>query len=482
MSIAPEHVKPDRPYVWTAAVLVFFAPVLLTLWVTLWRTPYPVSEAVALFEDAARAPSPSAWWVPETSYYRPLFYVTLWTIWHKTSALETKLALVRLVHLVPVALLVVLFIWHLRPRTSLEAAVAAVALAVLVGSPGFRDNLEIPLSYTAVGMPIALIVWMLLNREPRASHGPVIVGLTLVALGFKEQGLVLVPLAIVAWGTRAPGASRGIVAVLAAIAVAYVALRLGWRDKWPLFEQAIGLGFREIEPREAAARFGAFPYFVYAYSAMSTVANVLFAEPTRGVFYVVSAVIHGRPGPGQIVHVASSTTLTGVIAWWGIGTLRHTARGGWSPESRTFIAMLVVLLACGALSFNYSRDRLGGMAVVFYALTAFFALRAAATRTLSARPSRFAAAALALALLAGAWHLRAIGTIEYARFFSLRNQVEWLTEVPKRRIEFADRPEYLAIMQSMVDQGTARGAARPTRYPRWVASTLGLTPSPFGLP
>ena len=37
--------------------------------------------------------------------------------------------------------------------------------------------------------------------------------------------------------------------------------------------------------------------------------------------------------------------------------------------------MLVALAACGALSFDYSRDRLGGMAVPFYALAAYFALR-----------------------------------------------------------------------------------------------------------
>jgi len=44
----------------------------------------------------------------------------------------------------------------------------------LVGSRGFRDNLEIPLSYTIVGMPLALLVWMLLNRTPRIWQAAVI--------------------------------------------------------------------------------------------------------------------------------------------------------------------------------------------------------------------------------------------------------------------------------------------------------------------
>src|SRR6266550_3026036 len=119
----------ERAYSWTTAVLIAVAPVRVTLCWTLWRTPYPVKEAVALFEDAARAPSQARFWVPETSYYRPLFHTGLWAIWHMAGSLETKRALIKVVHIVPIALLVVLFIWQLRPRTLLDAAAAAAAAA-----------------------------------------------------------------------------------------------------------------------------------------------------------------------------------------------------------------------------------------------------------------------------------------------------------------------------------------------------------------
>src|SRR5439155_18773548 len=104
-----------------------------------------------------------------------------------------------------------------------------------------------------------------------------------------------------------------------------------------------------------------------------------------------------------------------VIAWWGVGSLRSAARDGWSTDARAFVVMVVALLACGVLSFDYSRDRLGGMALVFYAVTAFYALRAAATgisRTLSIR---FLPAVLALTVLSCAWQIRAFGTVEWAR-------------------------------------------------------------------
>src|SRR5262249_51173222 len=137
------------------------------------------------------------------------------------------------------------------------------------------------------------------------------------------------------------------------------------------------------------------------------------------------------------------------------------------------LALIVVLVGCGVLSFNYSRDRLGGMAAVFYAVTAFFALRAAALRTLTVPRGSFVGATLALSALVLAWHVRAVGTIEWTRHTSRANQIGWLVQLPSRRLEFADRPIYLQIMNSMIAQGTDPSAPQPTRYPRWIARSLG---------
>src|SRR6185503_17494144 len=215
-----EHTRAHR---WTTLVLALAAPFTAILCLTLWRSPFPLTETVAIFENVTNTATNI--WIPDTSYYRPLFYLMVSTIWHHIGSLDTRLAVLKLVQIVPVIVLIIGFIWHLRPKTFLEAAAASVAVAVVIGSPGFRDNLELPLSYTIVGMPLALIAWVLLNREPRRWHAPVIVALTLIAIGFKEQGLVLVPLVAVCWWTRAPGATRGLAATLAALAVAYVLFR-----------------------------------------------------------------------------------------------------------------------------------------------------------------------------------------------------------------------------------------------------------------
>ena len=177
--------------------------------------------------------------------------------------------------------------------------------------------------------------------------------------------------------------------------------------------------------------------------------------------------------PWQIIHISSSVALTSVIAWWGIRSLREHNGGQWSPESRLFVALVLAVLAAGALSFNYSRDRLGGVAVVFYAIATFFAVRAAAARMVDAPRVTFVMAAVGLALLAATWQTRAVATVEWARHRSWENQKEWFYTLPVRRITVAHRTVYVRIMESMVDQGTDPTAPRDTRFPDWVSSMIG---------
>src|SRR5205809_696612 len=82
----------------------------------------------------------------------------------------------------------------LRVRNAVDAAAATLAVAVLMGMPGFRDNLEMPLLFTLISMPITVLVYLLLERDHRWWHGLLFVALACVAVGFKEQGLVIVPI------------------------------------------------------------------------------------------------------------------------------------------------------------------------------------------------------------------------------------------------------------------------------------------------
>jgi hypothetical protein len=450
---------------WLFVAALTVAPIVGAIAFTLWRTPLPVSEAIALLEDVARKPR-LEFLIPDTAYYRPFFHILLSTIWNADASIDTRVAAIRLLQIVPVLALTALFLIHVRPRTLLDAAAAAAATAVLLGSPGLRDNLEIPLTYTTVGMPLALAAWHLLVSPPRPWHTAAVVALTVVAVGFKEQGLAIAALVVAAWTTKAPSATRTQAVIVAALALAYVGLRLVWHQRLATFEQAIGLGFREIGTDEATARFGSFPYLVYAYTMLATIGNILFSEPTAGVFSIVRSIGDGTAEPWQYIHLASSVALTALIAWWGARSLLQARRTGWTDEARTAVALVLVLAACGALSFNYSRDRLGGMAVPFYALAAFYTFRAAARWLVEVPRRRFEVAAAGLLLLASLWHVRAVGTVEAVRVTSARNQMEWLTTRRQRTREFADRPVYLSILGSLQAQGTAESAPLPTNYPR----------------
>jgi len=458
--------------IWSLAPLLLVAPLLVLLCTTLWRAPMPLSEGVAIFEDVQQNP-PASFLIPAGSYYRPLFYLTLSAIWHSSSTMGGALASIKLLHIVPVVVLIVLFVWHLRPTRPIESAAAIFALSVLIGSTGFLGNLEIPLSYTIVGMPIALATWILMERDYRMWHGPVIVLLALIAIGFKEQGLVVVPLIIAAWWAGAPGVGRATVVAVVVIALAYVALRFGGRDGWPPFEQDIGLGFTTLSTADAEARFGAFPLWIYAYNSVSTIGSLLFAEPTNGVFGIVRDLTEGDQRSWEVLYLLSSCGLTAVIAWWGLSALRHVRRDGWSPESRAAIALVVSTLACGALSFDYSRDRLNGMAVVFYALAAFFAIRTIAQHAIQAPRRPFVAMGVLLLLLACGWQLRATYTLERTRQLAMSNRREWITALQRRREEFADRRVYLNIMERMSRQGAEPNGIARTLYPRWFLGLLG---------
>ena len=444
-------------------------PLLAALGLTLWHTFLAVSESIAILEDLQLKPLLD-YFNPSREYFRPFFYMTLAGIWRGAGSIAGALAVYKVVHIATVLLVIVLFVWQLRARTALDAAAATLAVAVLVGAPGFRDNLEnLPLNQTMIIMLISLLVWALLEHEPRAWSGPAIVVLTVVAVVFKEQGLVLAMLVVSAWWAGAPGATRRVAATVAALALVYVAVRLALMGSWPLFAQAVGDGFTTLSTDEAAE----YPrYGLYAYNVASTAANVLFSEPTAGVFRIVQRITQGGVAPWHLNELLSSAAMTGLILHRAIVLWRRRDAQA-SDTLRVFVAFAVVLAASAALGFNYMRDRFGGVAVVFFALAAFHAIRAAAVAARRGSGLRFATVGIILLALATAWQIRVIGTFQYARESASKIRTEWLVDLPERRTNFAQRSVYLQIMDTLVPQGAAPLPWGSGPNPRWIAHVLG---------
>lgn len=448
-----------------ALALVTLAPLLFALGAALWTAPYPISETVSLLENAgvmhAEASVPG---IDPTlrrlfdprlrSWYRPFYHSTWYILWHITHSLPQTLLIFKVLEVAAAVGAVLLLIWIARPARLIECAAAIFAAAVLVGTPGFRDNLEIPLLMTLVAMPMMLVTWMLLERDYRAWHGAVIALLTLVAIGYKEQGLIVFPFVVAAWWAGAPGVKRRDVIGLAVVVIAYLVFRFTVKGTWGAFEQDVGFGFHVIPAAEASRRFGAFPFWLYAYNGASTIATILFSEPSGGVFRVSRDVLAGRVDPWEINNLVSSTVLTLAMAWWAVGVWRRDRRLPWTRELRLIIATVAILAASGALGFNYSRDRLGGMAVPFYVLCAYFTARALVDAAAAGR--RAVLVIVVLAVVAVGWQLRAVGTVESVHLTSIKVHRDWLTDLRARHLDFAGSPDYVRILDAMTQQGAER--------------------------
>jgi len=165
---------------------------------------------------------------------------------------------------------------------------------------------------------IALGVLILLERRATWLHGPSIVGLTALAVGFKEQGLVIVPVVLMAWWTGAPGATKRTAGVLAAMAAAYVVVRMMWRQEGlPLFEQAIGLGFTQMEPPEATAHAGRLTTPLFGAGLIDAIPDSVIvanasAQPAtvRGTVNRVNVLLPNESEPASL-----NTTRVGRFGW-----------------------------------------------------------------------------------------------------------------------------------------------------------------------
>jgi hypothetical protein len=176
----------------------------------------------------------------------------------------------------------------------------------------------------------------------------------------------------------------------------------------------------------------------------------------------------------QYLHVASSAAVTGLIAWWGARSLARARVDGWTVESRTVAVLVVALAASGALSFDYSRERLGGMALVPYTVASFYAVRAALASLQEAGALRIVSVSIGLTLLMAVWQMRVVHVLDASRERAADSHREWLTDSYERHAAFAARDGYLHALDVLTPQGTIRPPG-PPHYPDWLTRLLGPT-------
>ena len=454
---------------WTMAAVV---PIVGLLALALWRVPYPISETVAILEDLDQKPLRELL-IGSAVYFRPGFWLMLYSIWHAAASPAEALFFFKILHITTAVGLLALFVAAVAPTTFTEAAGALAAFAVLVAAPGFRDNLEnLPLNHMLLEMGIALAIFLLIQGiEERRWRDGVAIVLSAIALSLREHGLIAIAMIAVARPLGYRGVGRIATAVVVSLGGLYLGYRLAGMSQWPVFMRNVGVGFGELSEHDAMLRFGSFPATQYLYNVAATAGNVLFGEPSRGVFVIVRNIVAGRTVFWQWNQLLSSAAMTCLIACWAVASLRGESAGG--RDRRLACLTAVVIILGSLLGYNYTRDRFGGVLAVFYALCAGRAVLWLIERGLAGSAWRAFAVSAGLCVLLSAWELRVAGTIQFVRQNAWESRKEWIMDYQDRATRFSNRPHYVQLLDALHAQGTNATIPDTQRDPQWVERFLG---------
>ncbi len=379
-------------------------------------------------------------------------------------------------HLWPYQTLVILqfaamlacLIWLFRPDTRIRAVAACLALACVVGLHSSRVLLSFaPTLNTHSISTVLLLAAILLALAPRTrARELAFLPLTLVLLLLLESGVLIVPVMLVLWWTRAPGAGRTAVAATLLGATIYLGLRfgLGQEPATSIYTET-GLGFGDVEPGQLEQIFGRAPWLLWAYNVVASLLTVLVSEPRAGKYHLIAAILHGRVPVWMYVHVITSLVTTGVVAY-ALATSR-IAR----DRDRQIAAVGVTLLVVGsALGFLYTRDRIALWAGLGYAMLVFVATatllhgRFDAGSLPERRFLRRAAVAVGVPVLAIGWLVRNGEAYFQVRDMAWENHQEWTTRFEE--LGGYSRPQ-TDMLQMLRSDALARVPVDPRRDPEW---------------
>lgn len=332
------------------------------------------------------------------------------------------------VHVLQVALLLMLYVHVVRPRTWKDAAVVPLGIAVLIGGHTFAGTVFEAFPINAyLTMLVYGFAAVALSMAPHRWWNDVLAVLMFaVAVLTFEGGLliwvVLVSCAIV--GMK--GLSRpGLVALTLALA-GYFVLRFAVLDIGSpgLSERSSGYGFRALDPAELIARFGDNPLPFYAYNVVTSFATVLFAEPRGGVFRLVWALTH-EPEPALVINAIASTLATVLIVRYGWRRRRDWFAWRLDRRDQFVLLFLMVLIANAVVSFPYTKDIIMSPAGSFLAL-AVYAVVGDAIDSLPALPGgRASVLGAMLVVLAATWTIRDAGIHVRLHTTALSVRREW---------------------------------------------------------
>jgi hypothetical protein len=413
---------------WTAVSYAYGALVTLGLGYCLLGMPIQLTDS---FGNMVSTGQQSFWDLVYNQFYarsylRPFLWGNLWIVQALSGGRYFEWF--RGYHVAQIALVVMLFIRLLRPRTALDAAAVPIGLAALVGIHTFTGNVveAFPINTFLTILVCCLLAADLALAERRWWRDVAAALLLVFAALTVESGLLVAVVLVAGSMAGGRGLSRVGVASVFALVAGYFAIRFLYLDVGSpgLSERSTGFGFSTLETDDLVARFGNSPLPLYAYNVLASLGSLLFAEPRGGIFGVTRDVLAGEPRTAYLVGVTASVLGTAFIAvyiwqrrvdWWR----RRFDRG-----DQLVVVFVLVALANAAISYAYTKDVIMSPAGVFYALALAVAVRRAIQPGTGGVVRSVAVAAL-LAVTASAWGLRAVGTHIAVRESAQKVRNEW---------------------------------------------------------
>jgi len=413
---------------WRAVAFVWGTLSAASLAYFVVRVPMQVTDSLANLLGARE----QSWWTAMAGgvgggYVRPLLGGELKLVDAFAAGRET--VVYRGLHGFELVACVLLFVSAVRVRDAASALAVPLGVAMLLGAHTFDGTVReaFPINNYLTVVVACLLAVNLSHGEPRRWRDVTAVALVVATMLTVESGILVLVCLAVAWLTGARGVSRGAVLAAGVVALALIGGRflLPGGGTPALSERPSGFGFGRLEPQELQARFGAFPYFFYAYNVVCQALSVLFAEPSAGTWAFIRDLLAGSLRPARLVAVASATGATVLVVWFCASRWSVWRSRAFEHDDRLVLVAAAAVAVNAALSFPYTKDVIMSAAGALYALAATVAAAALLRRLAVARPPLVFAVSVLLMVLSAGWSIRLLAVHYRVRDAAFVTRNEW---------------------------------------------------------
>jgi len=377
-------------------------------------------------------------------------------------------------HVGQFAVLTILFLRLVRPRTPAAAAAVPLGLAALIGIHTFAGTVReaFPINTFMTILVCCYLAADLALGAPRWWRDVAAAMLFVFAALTVESGLLVAVVVVAAYLAGARGVSRrGIATIVLLVAgylfVRFVVLHVGAPG---LQERSSGFGFSTREPDQLARMFGGSALPFYIYNAVSSFLSVLFSEPRAGIWGVTRGIVQGESSVAGLVNLVASGLGTLVIAFYVWHRRLDWRARRFNRDDQLVIVFIAVALANSVISYAYTKDVIVSPAGAFFAV----ALTVGATGVLEsmtrASARQQAVAAMLLVVLSGAWAFRAVGIHVGLRDSAavLRNEWAYVDDWLAREHQVPTNPRAIALKNHLQNDAIRSHPARPAVTSGWV--------------